>query len=103
MRLNDWKRQAEEYRDVDRAALEAAEKRIAEAKLPQYQVLRKIGRCANGAERGSGHIYHAVPGWAALCGTQPGRASAGWNNNPTPPEQAVTCPRYLKKIAKLAR
>jgi hypothetical protein len=67
---------------------------------PAYEVLRKIGRCANGAERDKGHIYHAVRkgGWTALCGAEPGRTSAGWSHW-NDPEQAVTCPRCKKKIA----
>ena len=96
MRLNDWKREAEEYRDVDRAAQKAAEAEI--EKQRNYQAARKIGRCANGAERGKGFVYHAVNGgWVALCGAQPGRLSAGWQSEPEPFEK-VTCPRCLKKL-----
>ena len=40
----------------------------------------KIGRCANGAERGSGYVRHAVNGWTAVCGAKPGRSSAGWSH-----------------------
>lgn len=61
---------------------------------------RKIGRCANGAERGKGFIYHAVESgrWSALCGTEPGRLSAGWQNEPEPVER-VNCPRCRKQIS----
>ena len=60
---------------------------------------RKIGRCANGAERGKGFVYHALNGgWAALCGTEPGRQSAGWQSEPEPVEK-VNCPRCLKRLS----
>lgn len=64
-----------------------------------FLALRKIGRCANGAERGQGFIYHAVEknAWSALCGDKPGRQSAGWNHEPDP-NQEVTCKRCLKKL-----
>ena len=97
MRLNDWKRDAEEYRAVDQAALEQAEAEIAKAK-PTYLAKRKIGRCTSGAERGKGYVYHAVSsGWTALCGAEPGRMSAGWQSEPEPLER-VTCPRCMKKL-----
>ena len=100
MILNDWMREAMEYRDVDRAALERAEAEIAKAK-PTYFAKRKIGRCSNGAERDKGYVYHAVSsGWTALCGAEPGRMSAGWQNEPEPLER-VTCPRCIKKLASL--
>lgn len=94
MRLNDWKREAEEYRDVDRAALERAEAAM------KVTPRRKNGRCSSGAERGRGYVYHAVPGdsWTALCGSEPGRLSAGWNQN-IDPDAKVTCSRCLKKMA----
>ena len=98
MRLHDWKWDAEQYRDIDREAQAKAEAEIAKQK-PVYRAMRKIGRCANGAERGKGFVYHAVEHncWRALCGTQPGRQSAGWQNEPEPIEK-VTCPRCLKKL-----
>ena len=98
MRLRDFFAEALEYSAVDKAAQEEAEKAIA-AKPPTLGAARKIGRCANGFERGKGHIFHAVPpnSWSALCGAQPGRQSAGWNSEPDP-QQAVTCPRCLKKL-----
>lgn len=66
---------------------------------PEYTAARKIGRCANGAERGKGVVYHAVNGvWAALCGTQPGRQSAGRQSEPEPIDK-VNCPRCLRKLA----
>lgn len=63
---------------------------------------RKIGRCANGAERDKGIIYHAINGgdWVAMCGTRPGRQSAGWQSDPEPVER-VNCQRCLKKLHKV--
>lgn len=60
----------------------------------------KIGRCANGAERDSGFVLHAVEGgaWTAICGAQPGRQSAGWSHEDVPAEK-VSCPRCLKKLS----
>lgn len=67
---------------------------------------RLAGRCANGAERDGGRIYHAVAlvgecslGGVALCGKTYGRKSAGfvWETAP------VTCPRCKKKMEKLTQ
>jgi hypothetical protein len=53
----------------------------------ELRAARKAGRCADGFERGSGSVVHIVPSarpfgdyhaGAALCGTKPGRRSAGW-------------------------
>jgi hypothetical protein len=62
------------------------------------KILRKIGRCANGAERDSGRIYHAVEGWTAICGAQPGRTSAGWSHEEG---SRITCQRCMKRLARL--
>jgi len=96
MRLNDWKAQAMEYSDVDKAAQARAEAELAQ----KIDARRKIGRCANGAERGKGYIYHAIKGgaWTAMCGAKPGRQSAGWQSEPEPVER-VNCPRCLKKLS----
>lgn len=61
------------------------------------QALRLAGRCANGAERDGGSIWHAVrhQAWAALCGAAPGRRSAGWS---THVGEYVTCPKCLRKL-----
>lgn len=48
MRLNDWKRQAEEYRDVDKAAHE-------EAKKTMWRVERHGGR-----DRGRGSSWRVI-------------------------------------------
>lgn len=86
MRLNDWKADAARFRDIDREMVLVAR--------------RKIGRCANGAERDGGHVYHAVlkSGWTAVCGAEPGRKSAGWSHEAQPLEM-VSCQRCLKKLA----
>jgi hypothetical protein len=70
-----------------------------------YEARALIGRAANGAERGSGSLAHALKAstrtfdhGTALCGRQPGRLSAGWGD----PRSAVTCPKCLKRIAKQA-
>ena len=98
MRLRDFFAEALEYSAVDKAAQEEAEKVIA-ARPPTLNAARKIGRCANGAERDKGFVYHAVSSdaWSALCGAKPGRLSAGWQNEPEPLER-VNCPRCLKKL-----
>ena len=64
-----------------------------------YAILRKTGRRSNGAERGKGPVYHAVPASScrALCGTQPGDRS-DWSSYTG---DAVTCPRCVTKLAKL--
>jgi hypothetical protein len=61
---------------------------------------RLLGRCANGAERDTGRVAHAVQGanWSALCGAKPGRRSAGWSEYEAP---LVTCARCARRWAKL--
>ena len=63
------------------------------------------GRCANGAERDGGRLWHALPAeeWQALCGAQPGRRSAGWGSWVRLPGEglAVTCPRCRQRLARL--
>lgn len=65
-----------------------------------YEPRRMTGRCASGAERDRGRLYHAVPahghGWTkALCGAQPGRRGNGWSDCPG---AEVTCPGCLRSI-----
>lgn len=72
-----------------------------------YEPRRLAGRCANGAERDRGRLYHAVPMrygsvtgdiWGpALCGQKPGRLSAGWSEAAG---TEVTCKRCLRKLRK---
>lgn len=59
-----------------------------------FEISRKAGRCANGAERDAGAIYHAIPAghWSALCGTKPGRRSGGWAEEGVPGERQISCP-----------
>ena len=66
----------------------------------------KSGRCANGYERDHGRVIHLVDQpnredysmRPALCGTTPGRRSAGWSTR----EQPATCPKCLKRAQALA-
>jgi hypothetical protein len=62
-----------------------------------FSARTKAGRCANGAERDHGKVSHAVPvnSWKAICGTEPGRTSAGWSSFASP---AITCPRCRRKL-----
>ena len=64
-----------------------------------YQVRILAGRCANGAELGSGTQWHAVkPGeHKAICGATPGRRSVGWSSW-RKIGQEVTCPKCRKKL-----
>lgn len=63
-----------------------------------YHVRMKPGRCANGAELGSGTLWHAVlpDNYKAVCGTEPGRRTPGWSSWHNSKE--VTCPKCLKKL-----
>lgn len=61
------------------------------------------GRCANGAQRDAGHLWHAVdtddrfPNFAtAVCGAKPGRRSCGWSDYLG---DHATCPKCMKKLA----
>lgn len=71
----------------------------AETQQPvEMEARRLAGRCANGAERDGGTIWHAVPrtrtSSTALCGATYGRRSAGWS---TTIGAAVTCPRCIRR------
>lgn len=65
----------------------------------QYTPKHMTGRCRSGGDN-TGVVAHAVPAgqWAALCGKEPGRLSAGWSEYI---DDAVTCPRCLRKIEKM--
>lgn len=72
-----------------------------------YQIRYLMGRCANGAERDSGTLWHAIPlqendvrGSVAMCGITYGRRSAGWSDH-RKLNQPVTCKRCLKKIERM--
>jgi hypothetical protein len=58
------------------------------------------GRCANGAERDGGTLYHAIPvgSWTAVCGARPGKRSAGWSESGFERQHEVTCPKCAKRI-----
>jgi hypothetical protein len=70
----------------------------------QTYFLRMSGRCANGAERDSGRLIHAVrskgfPGWKpAVCGATPGPKGNGWSETFTQAAEA-TCTRCIKKLS----
>jgi hypothetical protein len=72
----------------------------------EYDVRYLAGRCCSGSEGGRGLLYHAVTirgldGGDAICGAKPGFRSAGFAR-PHPNKAAVvTCPRCLRRIAKL--
>jgi len=68
-------------------------------KTAKLRKLRLAGRLANGAEFGTGRLFHAVPEDrnVALCGVQPGRLSAGWLENLE--GDATTCPKCIQHIA----
>ena len=65
----------------------------------------KGGRCWNGAHRDAGQIIHLVPAmptyssgdwfYKAVCGTEPGRRSYGWNKT----DKDANCPKCLKRYA----
>lgn len=68
---------------------------------------KMLGRCATGAERDKGMLYHAVPegtGWQrAVCGAKPGARGNGWSGYAG---DQVTCPRceqHAELIEALAR
>jgi hypothetical protein len=61
-----------------------------------------LGSCRSGYEGDKGRLIHAVGGWKALCGKEPGRRSAGWQLYPdmVRPLSDVNCPRCRSKLAK---
>jgi hypothetical protein len=65
---------------------------------------RKTGRCASGAQRDGGVVLHAVEErsqWGkALCGTEPGRLSGGWDFDVEFWGTEVTCQRCLIRMKK---
>jgi hypothetical protein len=63
-----------------------------------YKPRSLAGRCADGAERDSGRLYHAIRDdeSVAVCGAKPGRMSAGWGDALG---GAVTCARCQRKLA----
>jgi len=69
-----------------------------------FAVRHLAGRCANGAERDSGTLFHALPiengqvRGRALCGAAPRRRSVGWSE--WGHGAAVTCPKCLKKLGQ---
>jgi len=75
-----------------------------------YTVSAKAGRCANGAERDGGTLFHArlldnecFPEWEPVCGSAPGPRSAGWSTWRPSPDQPVTCTRCLAKLKRIRK
>lgn len=66
--------------------------------MPDFQPRNLAGRCSNGFERDRGRLFHAVAvgSWRALCGAQPGRLSAGWQEFKE--GNTITCRECLRKI-----
>jgi hypothetical protein len=66
-------------------------------------IRRMTGRCATGAERDGGALYHAVPAanwpsWQpALCGAKPGARGNGWALDRG---ETVTCPCCLRAVER---
>lgn len=79
------------------------------ANLAGYTPMMKAGGLRNGAERGYGSVFHAVPerddkpgvpvydNATALCGQYPANMWSSWR----PKGQEITCPKCLKKIEKI--
>lgn len=69
--------------------------------MSSFVQVYKIGRCTSGAERDSGNIVHLrfPDQWVALCGSQPGRRSAGWSDplRGELPKWTRQCLRCFKK------
>jgi len=72
-----------------------------------YDIRRMAGRCANGAERDGGTLYHAVPvdefgayHSNAACRAKPGKRSVGWSGYQG---QVVTCKRCIRRLANQLR
>lgn len=65
--------------------------------MTEVRPRRLAGRCSDGAERGAGALYHAVPAAesVALCGARPGRLSAGWSAYVG---EEVTCRRCMARF-----
>jgi len=72
-----------------------------------YTVSTKAGRCANGAERDHGALFHARmlneygAEWVPVCGKAPGKRSGGWSEWRPQADQPVTCPQCLKKLERI--
>jgi hypothetical protein len=73
--------------------------------VSNYKPRRLSGRCSTGAQRGAGWVWHAVHGGAswgtAICGATPGRLSGCGFVEPESDEQAITCPKCLRRLARL--
>lgn len=72
-----------------------------QGEAPEIEFARLAGRCADGAERDSGTLWHAIEAGesVALCGAEPGRQSAGWSEHLG---TEATCKRCLSKLRRRA-
>ncbi len=65
-------------------------------------IARLAGRCANGAERDGGKLFHILTTFSefgtALCGATPGKTSGGWCESPG----EATCIRCKAKAERQA-
>lgn len=72
-------------------------------KFTKFEPRQMTGKCANGAERDRGKLYHAVqatggPFAKSVCGSVPGhRYGSGWSATIG---EAVTCVRCIAKLEK---
>ena len=66
----------------------------------RYYAMHLTGACRSGSDKTS-TLTHAVDAATgdAVCGRTYGRHSAGWSDRL---DDAVTCPRCLRKLAKMA-
>lgn len=108
-----WEQRMREIK-ADRIAAKAEATRLFESIVfvaqngQRFIPLQKAGALRNGNERGKGSVFHAIAIddgqtashiWdqkQAICGTYP---SIMWSN--TSEGDAITCPRCLKKLARL--
>ena len=109
---------ADEQKEIDRKESEERERQRSEqrqrerleylSKCPRYDLgggehgwsHHLLGRCANGSERDSGRLFHIIAeNGGVLCGAKEGqRRSNGWSDVM---ENKASCPRCLKRLAKM--
>jgi hypothetical protein len=69
-----------------------------------FEAKRLTGRCANGAQRDSGTLYHAVESgkhefFPAVCGAVGGKRSSGWADQNG---KDITCKKCLVGLQAMA-
>ena len=73
------------------------QKAIAEGR---YRFTHLAGQCRTGSDR-TGYVVHLLPegnNWKALCGTEPGKRSAGWSEYT---DQELTCVDCKSRFTQL--